>query len=132
MSQQSKGPVGQGQLDITHQQIQAAIAKVVWKNENLRSEFVKNPKETIENKLGIKFAEDIHVKCIDATDPNTVYYVLLHHPSKAMGVEFSDEQLNAVAGGMTVGLYGNGLPFPTDTGGGTPLTVGGQTFHLLE
>ena len=48
MSQQS-----QNQMDVNHQQIQAAIAKVVWKDEKLRSEFVKNPKETIEKNLGL-------------------------------------------------------------------------------
>ena len=128
MSQQSGGPVGQGQLDITHQQIQAAIAKVVWKNENLRSEFVKNPKEMIEKNLGIKYAEGVNVKCIDATDPKTVYYVLPHHPSKAMGVEFSDEQLDAVAGGFA--LPSSSLPGYLQ--GGIRVTLGGLTSHLWE
>ena len=103
MSQQSQGSVGQNQLDVTHQQIQAAIAKVVWKDEKLRSEFVKNPKEAIEKNLGIKFAEGVNVKCIDETDPKTVYYVLPHHPNKSLGVEFTDEQLDAVAGGFNWG-----------------------------
>ena len=104
MSQQS-----QNQMDLNHQQIQAAIAKVVWKDENLRSEFVKNPKETIEKNLGIKFAEGVNVKCIDATDPKTVYYILPHHPSKALGVEFTDEQLDAVAGGFNTNALMGGV-----------------------
>ncbi len=99
----------QDQLDITHEQIQAAIAKVVWKNENLRNEFIKNPKAAIEKNLGIKFAEGINVKCIDATDPKTVYYILPHHPSKALGVEFTDEQLDAVAGGFNLPILTMGL-----------------------
>ena len=105
----SQPPQGQNQMDVNHQQIQAAIAKVVWKNENLRSEFVKDPKAAIEKNLGIKFADGINVKCVDATDPKTVYYILPHHPSKALGVEFTDEQLDAVAGGFNANALMGGI-----------------------
>ncbi len=91
--------IGQKNLNATKRKLQTAITKAVWKNENLRSEFVRNPKATIEKELGVQFESDINVKCIDATDPHTFYLVLPHHPSKALGVEFTDEQLDAVAGG---------------------------------
>ena len=133
MSQSSQGSVGQDQLDITHEQIQAAIAKVVWKNENLRSEFVKDPKAAIEKNLGIKFADGINVKCVDATDPKTVYYILPHHPSKSLGVEFTDEQLDAVAGGFSLGslggllsLGGNAVGALAGLGGGLATAIGGK------
>ena len=129
MSQSSQGSVGQGQLDITHEQIQAAIAKVVWKNENLRDEFVKDPKAAIEKNLGIKFADGINVKCVDATDPKTVYYILPHHPSKALGVEFTDEQLDAVAGGFGIGsilgIGGGIVSGLTGFAGGLAQAIGG-------
>ena len=130
MSQSSQGSVGQGQLDITHEQIQAAIAKVVWKNENLRSEFVKDPKAAIEKNLGIKFADGINVKCVDATDPKTVYYILPHHPSKSLGVEFTDEQLDAVAGGFNwgaaIGIGGGLVGALGGLGAGLATAIGGK------
>ncbi len=129
MSQQSGGPVGQNQLDVNHQQIQAAIAKVIWKDEKLRNEFVKDPKGAIEKNLGIKFAEGVNVKCIDETDPKTVYYILPHHPSKALGVEFTDEQLDAVAGGFGIGsilgIGGGIVSGLTGFAGGLAQAIGG-------
>ena len=85
------------------QDLQAAITKFIWKNENLRGEFVKDPKAALEKYIGVKVPDGVNVKCIDATDAKTVYFVLPHHPSKALGVEFTDEQLDAVAGGFSLG-----------------------------
>lgn len=100
MEQKIEGIIKEDQLDRTYPQVQAAIARLVWENENLRHEFVNNPKQAIEQNLGIKFAEDINIKCIDAEDSKAVYNILPHHPSKALGVNFSDDQLDAVAGGL--------------------------------
>ena len=94
MSQQREGANAQN--------IQAELNKFVWKNENLRGEFVKDPKTAFEKHLGVKVPDGVNIKCIDATDPKTVYYILPIHPKAALGVEFSDEQLDAIAGGELI------------------------------
>ena len=80
--------------------------------ENLRKEISKDPKSVVERELGIKFAAEVQVKVIDVTEENTVYYVLPHHPSQKLGTEFSDEQLDAIAGGIgftdVTGMLGQG------------------------
>ena len=96
----------QNTLENFYQQTQSAITKAVWKNENLRSEFVKNPKATIERELGLRFPEEINVQCIDESDPSTVYYILHPHPNQTLSTEFSDEQLDAIAGGFGMGDFG--------------------------
>ncbi len=96
----------QSSLESTHQQTQSAIIKAVWKNENLRREFVKNPKVTIERELGLRFPEDVSIHCIDAADASMVYYILPPHPNQTLSTEFSEEQLDAIAGGSGIGDFG--------------------------
>lgn len=107
-----KGPIQVSQLDETYPVVQVELTKKVWKNENLRKEISKDPKSVVERELGIKFAAEVQVKVIDVTEENTVYYVLPHHPSQKLGTEFSDEQLDAIAGGIgftdVTGMLGQG------------------------
>lgn len=84
--------------------IQAAINKIIWKDESKRAEFAKDTKGSVEKYIGIKFPVEVQVKCIDITEPSTVYFVLPQHPNKALGVEFATEQLDAVAGGFMSAL----------------------------
>ena len=94
MSQQNGGAKAQN--------IQAELTKFIWKNENLREEFVKNPKAAMEKHLGVKIPDGVNVKCVDAADAKTLYFILPIHPKDALGVEFSDEQLDAIAGGELI------------------------------
>ncbi len=96
-----QGPIQSDKLDETYPVIQLELTKKVWKNESLRPQVVKDPKNVIERELGVKFASDIQVKVIDVTEENTVYFVLPHHPSQKLNTEFTDEQLDAIAGGLS-------------------------------
>ena len=129
-----KGPIQSSQLDETYAEVQKELTKKIWKNDNLRKEIAKDPKNIIEREVGIKFAPDVTVKVIDATEENTLYYVLPHHPSQKLGTEFSDEQLDAIAGGIgftdVTGMLGQGanaLMGGAESLIGTGLGIAGST-----
>ena len=101
MSEESKFP---GQAEI-----QANITKAIWKNEGAREEFLKNPKASVTKYTGVVFKDDIKVVCVDQTNQNHLYLVLPVHPCQALGVDFSDEQLDAIAGGFSLSGVLSGL-----------------------
>ena len=99
MSEESKFP--------SHSEIQATITKAVWKNDGAREEFLKNPKASVTKYTGVVFKDDMKVVCVNQENQNDLYLVLPAHPSQALGVDFSDEQLDAIAGGLSLsGLLG--------------------------
>ena len=79
--------------------IQKKIIKEVWKDESLRAKFLKDPKHCIEELIGHHFDKKLKLRIIDSAD-NTITFFLPHKKEKLLGKgEFSDIQLDAVAGG---------------------------------
>jgi hypothetical protein len=83
-----------------YETIQKALNKILWENEGLRAEIVKDPKRVIEREFGIKFPEGLKVEAIDMTDPSTIYFILPVSPHEAFGFDLTEEQLEQVFGGV--------------------------------
>lgn len=83
------------------EQVQKALARLVWDDESLRHEIMRDPKKVIERELHILIPENLKVKVIDQAEPNTVYFVLTPNPMDALGFELSAEQLDQIAGSAT-------------------------------
>lgn len=90
------------ELDQAHIEVQTALNKLVWHQENLRQQLVDDPKGTMERELGVKFEPSIKVVIIDQADPDTVYYVLPQHPHSVVHKDLNDDELDAIAGGMSL------------------------------
>jgi hypothetical protein len=86
------------QRTFTVAEVQKALSRLVWDDESLRHEIIKNPKEVIERELEIQFPEHINVKVIDLTEENIVYFFLPHHPHEVYGFELTSAQMEHVAG----------------------------------
>ena len=91
------------ELQAVHMAVQKEIIKLAWSDDNLREELAKNPKKVLKEKLGIEFEKGINVNIIDEDSANTIHYTIPHKPGATQGVEFTDEQLDAIAGGMNMG-----------------------------
>jgi hypothetical protein len=72
-------------------------------DESFRQRLLADPKAAIEEELGTRLPEDIKVVAVEET-ADTIYLVLPPAPSRAATqgeVEFSDRELEGVAGGGT-------------------------------
>ena len=94
-----------------------AVVKHAWKNADFKNDLIANPIATIEKfsgtKLSLPKGKTLVVR--DQTDNSTIY---INIPVKQMAddVELNEEQLEAVAGGVTTpGIIGVGCtPNPFD------------------
>jgi hypothetical protein len=79
-----------------------ALAPVIakaWKDEKFKKELLGNPKAVISKEFGVRIPDNVNVKVLEE-DANNLYMIL---PMKVPGEgELSDEQLESVAGGMSV------------------------------
>jgi hypothetical protein len=64
-----------------------------------RQDLVSNPRQAMEQELGIPLPESVQVTVLEET-PSAVYLVLPQAPTEA-GQELSDADLEAVAGGWS-------------------------------
>jgi hypothetical protein len=112
--------------DITLSEAQKMLCAMIWKNESLRAEILKNPKEVIERELGIQFNEGIEVRVIDQISPKNITFVLPHHLKTVYGVEFTEAQLDAIAGGAKA--YAN----TSQTGGTFNLNINAGTIGQMS
>lgn len=78
--------------------IQRALSRLVWDDESLREEIMRNPKEVIERELQIKFPENLSIKTIDIAEENVAYFFLPHHPNEVFGFELTERQMEDVTG----------------------------------
>ncbi len=107
------------------QKMYAEIVQKAWEDAEFKKELLKNPLEAIENftgkKLNLPEGKTLAVR--DQTDESTVY---INIPVKVnTDAELSEDQLEAVAGGVWIGPDGGGCiptfppqptsPFPKDT-----------------
>ncbi len=79
-----------------------ALAPVIakaWKDEKFKKDLISNPKAVLNREFGVQFPDNVNVKVVEE-DANNLYIIL---PMKLPGEgELSDEQLESVAGGMSV------------------------------
>ena len=84
---------GDGRAEIQRRLIQRSLDE-----EEFRRRLLDDPKATIEQELGARLPEGVHVRAVEET-AETVYLVLPSASPLGDGVELSDQELEAVAGG---------------------------------
>ena len=92
------------------QQLQNKLLERAAADDALRLRLKANPRDTVEQELGVKVPAHLTVKVIEE-DINTVYLVIPadHAPATAAGGELSDDQLDAVAGGGSQRTYNTSM-----------------------
>jgi hypothetical protein len=81
------------------QALEAQLIDRAMKDEGFRQALVHDPKSVFERELGIRVPENLTVEVLEES-PTTVYLVL-PRPLANAGVELSDEELQAAAGGTS-------------------------------
>jgi hypothetical protein len=82
----------------TRNQIEAHIIANAWKDETYKKELLNNPRAVIEREFNVKLPSDVNVIVMEENSSN-FYFVLPMRPNFSR-TELSDEQLEAVAGGI--------------------------------
>ena len=86
----------------TRQDIEARIIAKAWKDEAYKQELLTNSKAVIEREFGVEFPADVKVQILEE-NPTSLHFVLPMSPV-AIAQEFSEEQLEAIAGASVVSL----------------------------
>ncbi|MCW5315517.1 NHLP leader peptide family natural product precursor [Nostoc sp. KVJ3] len=82
----------------TRQDIEARIIAKAWKDEAYKQELLTNPKAAIEREFGVEFPADVKVQVLEENS-TSLHFVLPMSPV-AIAQELSEEQLEAIAGGV--------------------------------
>jgi hypothetical protein len=90
-------------MPLVHQAIQAKMIHDVWNNEGLRDKLRHDPRATIEAMIGHKIDPNIQIKFVECSDNEVAFTIPGELPSKSAKSELSESQLDAVAGGSTIG-----------------------------
>jgi hypothetical protein len=85
-------------LQLTRDQISAAIAEKAWKDEAFHKEVLANPNKVYEQYIGKPLPAGMTIKVVEDT-ATTVHFVIPGKPANAG--ELSDAELENVAGGIT-------------------------------
>ena len=86
-------------MAMSRQEMDALIVQRAWKDDAFRTEFVGDPKGTIEKYSGQKLPADLKVVAL-AEDDKTIHFVIPPKPANAD--QLSDEDLEKVAGGVDI------------------------------
>lgn len=110
MENKAKAPkdivINKDNVSAMYHAIQKKLVTAVWKDESLRAKLLKNPQATIEQLVGHKFEKSLKIRIVDAAE-GTVTFFLPHKKEKILGQgEFSETQLDAVAGGTGAAVLG--------------------------
>lgn len=81
----------------TRKDIEARIIAKAWKDEAYKRELFANPKAVIGQEFGVEFAEEVTIQ-VTEENPTSLYLVLPMLP-EIEEVEFSEEELEILAGG---------------------------------
>ncbi|MBO3458661.1 NHLP leader peptide family RiPP precursor [Aetokthonos hydrillicola Thurmond2011] len=87
----------------TRGEIEAHIIAQAWKDNTYKQELLNNSKAVIEKEFGVQIPDEIKVNILEENATN-LYFVLPIRP-EISGQELSDEQLEAIAGGGTAGVF---------------------------
>ncbi len=79
----------------TRTSVEGELAVKAWKDEAFMKALKADPKAVINKEYGLQIPANVQVEVVEET-PNKLYLRLPPNPS---GLELSDEQLEAVAGG---------------------------------
>ena len=82
----------------TRQDIEAHMIAQAWKDEAYKQELLSNSKAVIEREFGVQLPAVVNVHVMEE-DSTNLYLVLPARPNLS-NAELSDEQLEAVAGGI--------------------------------
>ncbi len=96
MTQQNPQPEQRPQ---TRQDLEALLVAKAWNDEAFKEKLLKNPKAVIEEELGSPLPETINVRILEETE-DTIYISLPKKPEESSSEELSEEELEAVAGGI--------------------------------
>lgn len=85
----------------TRQEMEAQIIAKAWQDEAYKQKLLSNPRATVVQELGLTEAPDnLDIKVVEE-NANTLYIVLPMKPVAPTGSELSEEELEAVSGGVT-------------------------------
>ena len=84
---------------ISRRDLEALIVQRAWKDDAFRTEFLDDPKATIEKYSGQKIPDQFKVIAL-AEDDKTIHFVIPAKPANTD--QLSDEDLEKVAGGLDV------------------------------
>ena len=85
------------QQKMTRNELEAKLVAHAWQDEAFKQELISNPRAVLEREIGHKVSESTDIRVLEETG-NTIYFVL---PKKPSIDELSEEQLEAVAGGIS-------------------------------
>jgi hypothetical protein len=86
----------------TRNELEAKVIAKAWQDEEFKQQLLNHPRATIIQEWGLKdIPDDVDIKVIEENS-NTLYIVLPMKPITTHGQELSEEQLEAVAGGIDV------------------------------
>jgi hypothetical protein len=91
----SEAAAGGGRAEIERKLIERSL-----EDEAFRQKVLADPKAAIEQELGTRLPESIEVRAVEET-PEIIYLVLPRRSADVQAGELSDQELEAVSGGMT-------------------------------
>lgn len=84
---------GGGRAEIERRLVERSL-----EDESLRERLLSDPKDALEEELGIRLPDNIEIRTVEET-ADTIYLVLPSASPSGEGGELSDRELEAVAGG---------------------------------
>ena len=90
------------QQPTSRHELETQIIAKAWQDEAFKQELLSNPKAVFSRELGQNLSDDFEIRVVEE-NPTTIYMVLPMKPGVATGEELSEEQLEVVAGGLSLG-----------------------------
>jgi hypothetical protein len=100
-------------------EIERTIVQRSMEDEDFRRRLLEDPKGTVEQELATRLPEDVEVRVVEESQ-QAIYLVLPSTSPTVEGEELSDQQLEAVAGGMGGDMTAEWSDCPADTCGRCP------------
>jgi hypothetical protein len=92
----SEAAAGGGRAEVERKLIERSL-----EDEAFRQKLLADPKAAIEQELGSRLPESIEVRAVEET-PEIIYLVLPSRSADVRGGELSDQELDAVSGGLSL------------------------------